>query len=491
MRRMNPTDALFFILIMLATAACTKATDCDALDPFPATPDDIGLSFSVGGTDVEYDRYRYSDIPYVADPVYPEYQSMNVKVPTSINDEPIDTTNAPILFVFSAPGYQAAAPPNYLTSTGFPADPTAATKNSMRALAAGYVVVEVGCRGRDNLESGTFYGKAPAAIVDLKAAVRYLRCKDEEMPGNAEWIISTGFSGAGALSALLGASGNSHLYDAYLEEIGAADEDDSIYASAAFCPITDLEHADMAYEWEFKNTLYDSGLVDQCLSMQLKDAFAEYQDSLNLQDENCFGKITADNYGQFLVKTYLIPSANRYLNALTDPTSYLAAHTWIHWDDSTHSATFAFEDYAKHLQRLEDVPAFDAFALTSRANSLFGNETTDARHFTEFSLIQTCGCPNVEVDDDLKTVVNLMNPMYFISKGNCSGCAEHWWIRHGTNDTNTALPVIINLATILRNKGKDVNVWLYWDKKHMANDDPDDFIEWIGEITGYTIPPPP
>ena len=44
------------------------------------------------------------------------------------------------------------------------------------ALAAGYVVVSPGCRGRDNKAAdGTYYGKAPAAIVDLKAAVRYIR----------------------------------------------------------------------------------------------------------------------------------------------------------------------------------------------------------------------------------------------------------------------------------------------------------------------------
>jgi len=488
---MNPTGTLFFIMIMLATAACTRATNCDDLDSFPSPSDAESLTFSLGLIPITVEYDRYSDIQYVADSAYPEYQSMNVKVPSSIDSVLVDTTNAPILFVFSAPGYTAAAPPNSPPPTGFPSVPTNISKISKRALAAGYVVAEVGCRGRDNQASGTYYGKAPAAIVDLKAAVRYLRCKDEEMPGNAEWIISTGFSGAGALSALLGASGNSHLYDPYLEEIGAADEDDRVYASAAFCPITDLEHADMAYEWEFKNTLFGCDLVDQDLSMQLKDAFAEYQASLNLQDEDCFGNITADNYGQFLVKTYLIPSANRRLNTLTpeDLGNYLAAHPWIHWDYSTDSATFSFEDYAENLQRIEDVPAFDAFSLDSRANKLFGNETTDARHFTNYSLRQTCGCPNAEIDDDLKTVVNLMNPMYFISQDSCSGCAEHWWIRHGTSDTNTALPVIINLATILRNKGKDVNASLYWDRKHMACDDPDDFIAWIGEITGYTIPP--
>ena len=80
-----------------------------------------------------------------------------------------------------------------------------------------------------------------------------------------------------------------------------------------------------------------------------------------------------------------------------------------------------------------------------------------------------------------------MNPMYFISQ-NCSGCAKHWWIRHGTSDSNTALTVITNLATGLENKGKDVNILLYWDAGHGADEDPKDFIVWIGKITGYTAP---
>jgi len=102
-----------------------------------------------------------------------------------------------------------------------------------------------GCRGRDNKAAdGTYYGKAPAAIVDLKAAVRYLRHNKGVMPGNTDKIISVGCSAGGALSALLGASGNSPLYDSYFKEIGAADAADHIFASACYSPITDLEHAD-------------------------------------------------------------------------------------------------------------------------------------------------------------------------------------------------------------------------------------------------------
>ena len=48
-----------------------------------------------------------------------------------------------------------------------------------------------------------YNGKAPAAILDLKAAIRYLRYVDKEMPGDAEKIITDGTSAGGAMSALM------------------------------------------------------------------------------------------------------------------------------------------------------------------------------------------------------------------------------------------------------------------------------------------------
>ena len=77
------------------------------------------------------------------------------------------------------------------------------------ALAAGYVVIAPGCRGWDNCSPDRkYYGKAPAAIVDLKSAIRYIRHNKRKIPGNNEHIISVGCSAGGALSALLGASAN-------------------------------------------------------------------------------------------------------------------------------------------------------------------------------------------------------------------------------------------------------------------------------------------
>ena len=90
--------------------------------------------------------------------------------------------------------------------------------------------------------------------------------------------------------------------------------------------------------------------------------------------------------------------------------------------------------------------------------------------------------PTAIISAELAPLVNEMNPMYFITNEN-SGCAGNWWIRHGTKDTDTSLPVIIDLATSLENLGYNVNTWLYWDAGHGVNEDPDEFIAWIAGIT--------
>jgi dienelactone hydrolase len=432
---------------------------------------------------VTYRSYRH--IPYVANSVDKDYESLDVSVPIKVDGVAIDAANAPILFKIGVGGYMSSNNARDGWGTPAPGGNGKVSGNADLALAAGYVVVAPGCRGRDNRAAdGTYYGKAPAAIVDLKAAVRFIRHNKGVMPGNVNWIVSTGVSAGGALSALLGASGNSHMFDAYLKEIGAADADDRIYASACFCPIMDLEHADGAYEWMYGSTPTKSGLVDQELSKQLKASFVQYQASLNLRGKNGFGNITADNYDKFLLQAYLIPAANKHLRGLTDEKrkEYLGNNTWITWGDR--GATFAFADYVAHVGRMKGLPAFDDFDLKKPEPILFGNATTDARHFTNFSLRHTTGNKSAEIDSNLKTVVSMMNAMSFIGQNN-SGCAQYWWIRQGTSDNHTSLTVIINLASSLENLKKDVNTWLYWDAGHGADEDPEDFIAWIGKITGF------
>jgi len=499
-------------VLLQLTAACSlgwEAARSQAQEPLLFPKDDYAVETltvrtSAGEKDVTYRSYVH--IPYVAHPVDRDYQSLNVSVPIQVDGVAIDATNAPMLLNITVGGYMSvnnaaaimgALPPAGALGRGpagaqggpprgGPGDNSSVSSKQDLALAAGYVVVTPGVRGRDNQAAdGTYYGKAPSAIVDLKAVVRYMRYNDAAMPGNANWIVSTGCSAGGALSALLGTSGNSPLYDKYLDEIGAADVDDKIYASTCYSPITDLEHSDMAYEWMYGRTPTRSGPVDQELSRQLKESYAEYQKTLDLEGRDGFGTITAGNYDEYLLQYYLVPSANKYLNALKDEEreEYLANNKWITWERTV--ATFAFADYVAHVGRMKGLPAFDDFDMKQPEPILFGNTTTDARHFTNFSLRQSSGNPNAEIDDELMTVVDMMNAMYFLRQDN-SGIAGYWWLRNGTRDNHNSQTVMVNLATILENRSKEVNAWVFWDGGHCADDDPEGLIAWIGDITGFS-----
>ena len=94
-------------------------------------------------------------------------------------------------------------------------------------------------------------------------------------------------SGGGAQSAIMGATGDSELYEPYLEEIGAVQGvSDAVAGSMDWCPITNLDTADEAYEWMMGANR--SGLSDdeQAISDALAEAYAEYVNAAGIKDEN-------------------------------------------------------------------------------------------------------------------------------------------------------------------------------------------------------------
>ncbi|WP_433825854.1 subtype B tannase [Actinoplanes sp. CA-015351] len=477
------------------------------------------------GVKHEVTYHFYKPRNYVTNPSDATHQSLVVSVPVKIDGKAVDATGAPIVFANAvgaympssvaaatgvgqaalemgnlgggAPGGAApggAAPSGAPSGGGTAGGGTGAINGMVNlaklALAAGYVAVEPGTRGRSLTDSsGTYYGTAPAVIVDLKAAVRYVRFNKGRIPGNTNRIISTGTSAGGAVSALLGASGDSPIYDKYLKEIGAAAASDAVFATGTWCPITDLEHADAAYEfnWGTNATASTGKVVDQTLSKAFQSQFAAYQDSLKLDGLNRFGRLTARNYDKYLLQTYLQPSATRYLAALsaTDRAAYLAANTFITWSGG--KATFTWAGYLTHVgARKKAAPAFDAFDLSSGENNEFGTGTTSARHFTAYSQQHdTTGLASKQLDSDIAEKLNLMNPMYHVKKRNPNR-SKHWWIRVGTNDTDTSHIISANLAAALDNIGDNVNHEYYWDQGHATNTDPGDFITWIAKVSGYT-----
>ncbi|MFF4659411.1 subtype B tannase [Streptomyces sp. NPDC001381] len=515
--------------IALNARASEDSSSSASSDSLVFDPDAYSeLTTTVTDTDGDEHAVTYhfwKAITYVADPVDEKYQSLNVSVPVEIDGTAVDASDAPILFANSVGGYMPSsvadatgigasggivgpgggAPGGTASASAAPsasADASAAPNangntndtggalntNQLLALAAGYVVVEPGARGRTLTNSaGEYYGVAPAAIVDLKAAVRYVRSNKGRIPGDTDRIVSAGTSAGGALSALLGASGDSPLYDKPLKELGAADASDAIFATGAWCPITDLEHADGAYEWNWGANATGSGSkVDQTVSKELRSQFAEYQAGLKLKGLDGT-RLTARNYDAYLVEQYLEPSATRYLSALSDSdrAAYLASNTFITWQNGR--ATFSWDDFLTHVgARKKTAPAFDAFDLSAGENNLFGKGTTGTRHFTAYGLKHdTTGVTSKRLDSDIPEVLRLMNPMYFLVDKPNQARTKHWWIRLGTNDSDTSHTVSANLAAAAHTLGDDVDHLYYWDEGHGANTDPGDFITWIAKVTGH------
>ncbi|HEY5433595.1 MAG TPA: hypothetical protein VIK13_00055 [Candidatus Limnocylindrales bacterium] len=192
--------------------------------------------------------------------------------------------------------------------------------------------------------------------------------------------------------------------------------------------------------------------------------------------------ITADNYGDYLLKTYLQPSATTYLAALSaaDRATYLAANPFISYTGG--AATFTWNSYLAHVgARTKTAPAFDAFDLSAAENNLFGKEKSQARHFTDYSNQHASG-RSAALDADIPDTLNQLNAMYHLVAKN-SGRAKNWWLRVGTRDTDTALTVNGNFALAAAALGDNQNTKMYWDAGHGANDDPADFISWVSKIT--------
>jgi acetyl esterase/lipase len=477
-------------------------------DPAAARTQDIVVDTATGPRTVTY-RF-WQAVPYASRPVDAAHQCLNLSEPVAIDGEAVDARRAPILLANSVGGYMPSSvadaaevgaaglrgpmgPPP--CAAGSPA-PEAATgsnamlargrrvSNAQLALAAGFVVAEPGARGRTLTDaSGNHIGTAPAAIVDLKAAVRFLRANGGRVAGNPDAIVSSGTSAGGALSSLLGATGDAPDYADALAAIGAAEASDAILAAGAWCPITDLEHADMAYEWAWGGMAVEDGSQpDAAISAALAAAFPAYQASLGLTRPDGT-PLTADSYPAHLTEGWLVSEATAFLAAMTeaDRAAYLTANPAIGWHGT--QAIFDWQAFRTHVgTRKKAAPAFDALDLSTGENNLFGRGTTRARHFTAFAAERATG--SGALDPDIPALLRLMNPMPFLAEAN-PGRARHWWLRTGARDTDTSHTVVGNLDATLRRLGDRVNTRFYWDAGHGANEDADAFLDWIATVTGH------
>ena len=479
------------------------------------------------------DIYWQVGVVYVANPASLDYETLGIYVPgayleATANGDGTYTASvkadaqvgqftaatAPYVLPVNTPGYNASQAPSWI------ADGIA------NYTQAGMIYLQPGIRGRDNTtdsQGQEVVGGAPWGVTDLKAAIRYVRYNKDVLPGDTDKIVSFGHSGGGAQSAILGASGDSTLYNPYLEALGAAMKDkegnpisDAPYGTMTWSPITSLDYADAAYEWNL-GQFADSnrraeGTFTQALSQDLAKEYANYINQLGLKHEGqalTLAESSEGIYTQGSYATYLEGVVNQSLNNFLADTSFpytsdgagpggttesvtyetaqafidsLNAETqWVTYDAAANRAKISsLADFAKYVKTAsKSVPAFDALDRSLAENAVFGVADANELHFDQLvarllknnqakyeSLTDWNSQYVTDFESDLaktdslgKTIAerqDLYNPMFYLTSAysgyQTSKPAPHWRIRSGLSQGDTALTVESNLALALENQ---------------------------------------
>ena len=464
------------------------------------------MSTTVDNKEIKYRAFEY--IPYVANPIDIDQQYMNIYVPEEyFNNGTVNgynTQTAPIFMPNAVGGYMPSQAMTPKVENGKP-------NSVLYALSRGYVVASPATRGRTNKASdGNFIGKAPAVIVDLQAATAYLHANDSTMPGNANRIITNGTSAGGAVSLLQGATGNNSDFQPYLQALGAATAATNVYAVSAYAPITNLDAADMAYEWSYKgitsfnkvtmgqgelpqanvggNTAPPQRTIqrvnlnadDVAYSNLLSEHFPEYVNNLQLHDSmGRVLKLDKNGNGTFknYVKAFIIDAANKAQAKGTD----LSKHTYLVRDNKTGAIKdINWEAYNQFVSRSKAPGAFDSRSNDSGENNLFGTSTTDNNHFTiTAALHDTTSNQNVYVEN--AKIVTMMNPMNYLGSPAATN-AQFYRIRYGTADSNTSVAIPLIVGTRAQNLGYKVDMATPFDVDHSGDYDLDELFNWMDNI---------
>ena len=405
-------------------------------------------------------------------------------------------------------------------------------------IAEGFVYVTAGARSRNAVdESGSPSGKAPTQMVDLKSGVIELRANADVIPGDKDKIVSIGTSGGGEMSSAFGASGNMPEYFEYMYEsgvLGVTKNDDgtyesaypdNIYAAQCYCPIADIEDADIAYAWWWVDLADDGGVkgggtlsdFDRRLQELEADAFVEYLNSLGLTDAEG-NALTLDGLREGSFYDAILQNISDALNSMVaagsvDPeTGYSDYDGWLTQNED---GTWIVTDLRGFMigtglvnNRNKAIPGFDTMDKSAE-NNAFGTTEQTAVHYSasvaqilsdnydELSALDGFDAEQVDsyIDEALTgenaafiaEQVNLLNATeILLGYDGLSAVdpAEHWRVRSGTADQHTSFSIGFDICLAAQMFGLDTDYHLVWNMGHGSNEGESTgtFIDWVQEI---------
>ncbi len=388
-------------------------------------------------------------------------------------------------------------------------------------LANGYIIVVAGLRSRaDAPTDGEYLGHSPATMTDAKAVIRYLKYNDAVIPGSSEYIVITGTSGGGALSVITAASGNSADYYESLYEIGAAGIvknadgsytdtlSDDIFATIAYCPITDLGNACAAYDWQWGDARaammaagelsYKGASAEQvnANAAALTAIYEEYLDSLGLES------VSAANLESTIIALMEAEIAEAIKEVgVEQMKADLGEATWLTFNED---GTFVY-DYDAHVlwvahqTNLKISPAFSnvgtGYGEMMNEDNLFGARDQEYAPFNEYSWSIDATENKVGLDDTgltwdeymateegaaLALQIKMTNPIpYLLSEEGDS--APNWYVRYGMadRDSSFAVEAVLNAALDAAEDVEDKTFEYAWLKPHSGNYDVQEAYAWL------------
>ncbi len=455
---------------------------------------------------------------YSADPVNETNELVNVYVPENASAE------SPIMLYVNNSGWQSNSYPDPAGSKATIVDGKDYNGTNDRvgvALKEGYVVVSYGCRSRsDKAVDGEYLGHSPATMTDTKAVIRYLRANDAAIAGDAEKIVVTGTSGGGALSVVIAGSGNSADYYPSLYEVGAAGIvknadgsysstiNDDVWATIAYCPITDLGNACAAYEWTWgaaRYQLIEAGVTTGKAPVELqkeatallKANFEEYVDSLNIGVTSATLRDTIID----LMKAEIEDSIAEF--GIEQMKKDLGDATWLVFNEDG-SWTY---DYDAHVlatgtqKEFKDASGFSNTGMSAwkgnmNEDNLFGSRSDAYSPFNEYSW-NNDDTPNAVGKDDtgltwdeymnteagkaLSLQMKMTSPIQYLLDGDKSDSASNWYVRYGMydRDSSWAIETVLLKAMEADKSIEDINFEFAWLKGHSGNYDVAEAYAWL------------
>lgn len=456
--------------------------------------------------------YYQLGIPYCSDPTAPELQKLAIFVPSkfmkcqkNVSDdtytcEPNPESRINVISAKEAPVVMPIDAPDYADI-----QPLSEYKDVREFTQNGFIYVQAGCRGIE--------AAAPACVADLKAAIRFLRHNKNNIPTDAEYFFVFGQGHGGGLAAVLGASGDSQLYQPYLQEIGAINAgSDAVYGVMAWSPITGLESANEAYEWNMGYTRKGITQNQHEFSNRLARAYADYVNNSGFRDErNNSLMLQYSERGIYQTGTYYdyiqevieeaateffettdfpyTPQRRQYqfgqfssgetpvIGELDPQGTFLtrrqymkyinSKRKWFKYDYTFNSVVIrSVDDFIQSFKpATREIASFDAINRQQLENRLFRTDDGQNRHFDELTMkiLQTHPkakefAEDLIATDRLGITVaqrrNMYSPLYYLlpsSQGYRSAqVAPIWRIRSDINQTAIALMAEINLSLAAR-----------------------------------------